>query len=255
MRTPFVAGNWKMNTTASEARDILCSLKQSLLNVHLVDTAICPPFPYLLLASEILKGSRIQLGAQNMYWEEEGAFTGEVSPLMLKDVGCNYVILGHSERRRYFGETDESVNRKIRMALDSGLRPIVCVGERLEERQENETERVISDQVKGCLKGLPAEDMQQITIAYEPVWAIGTGKTATTQQAQEVHRFIRQWIGKTFDQETADTVRIQYGGSVKPDNAGALMAQQDIDGALVGGASLKQENFSAIVKSCISDRS
>jgi triosephosphate isomerase len=237
-----------MNATASEAADLLNALKQLLTDSETVDVAVCPPFPFLSMASEILKGSRIQLGAQNMYSEIKGAFTGEVAPQMLKDVGCNLVILGHSERRQYFGETDASVNRKIHLALEAGLNPIVCVGETLDQREANETEGIVIGQLAGCFSDLDQEMMNQIVIAYEPVWAIGTGKTATPEQAEDVHRLIRNWIGERFDRGTADGMRIQYGGSVKPQNADQLMAMTDIDGALVGGASLNAEHFSTIIK-------
>ena len=248
MRKPFVAGNWKMHTTSSEVESLLGSLKSLLADVDGVDVAVCPPFPYLSLASRLLGGCRIRVGAQNMYWEEKGAYTGEVSALMLKDVGCDLVILGHSERRHVFGETNAMVHRKIRKALEVGLHPIVCVGERLEEREAGKTEQVVQTQVEGCLEGLSSQEMERITLAYEPVWAIGTGKTATPEQAQEVHRLIRVWLGRVFGEGVAERVRIQYGGSVKPENAKDLITQADIDGALVGGASLKAESFAAIVR-------
>ena len=252
MRVPFITGNWKMNTTVAEAVKLLKALKASLKDVYRVDVAVCPPFPFLFLAGQEIAGSAIRLGAQNMYWEEKGAFTGEVSPLMLRDMGCDLVILGHSERRQLFGETDEWVNRKIKIALDLRVFPIVCIGETLEERESEKTERVVEKQLKGCFDGLSAEQMKGITIAYEPIWAIGTGKTATPEQAQGVHRLIRNWIRKHFDGDIADHIRIKYGGSVKPGNAGTLLAQPDIDGALVGGASLKAEDFAAIVKASCS---
>jgi triosephosphate isomerase len=251
MRIPFVAGNWKMNTTASEVENLLGSLKILLTDVQNVDVAVCPPFPYLLLAAKTLEGSRIRLGAQNMHFEIKGAFTGEVSSNMIKDTGCHYVILGHSERRHVFGETDEMIRRKIQQALNVGIFPILCVGETLEQREEGKTEKIIEGQLKGGLNGLSSQDLKQITIAYEPVWAIGTGKTATPDQAQEVHRFIRNWIGQNFNNEIANDIRLQYGGSVKPENAAALMNEPDIDGALVGGASLKDESFAAIIKASI----
>lgn len=248
MRIPFIAGNWKMNTTASEAEALLKALKESLSDIEDVDVAVCPPFPYLMMVSRLLEGSRIRLGAQNMSWEKKGAFTGEVSPEMLTDAGCEFVILGHSERRHIFKETDEIVHRKIQQALESGLSPIVCVGETLEEREEGKTVQVVEDQIEGCLGGIAGSDMNHVTIAYEPVWAIGTGKTATPEQAQEVHRLIKVWLEDHFSRDIADTVRIQYGGSVKPENAKALLAQPDIDGALVGGASLKAPHFTTIVE-------
>lgn len=251
MRVPFIAGNWKMNTTASETEELLNSLKSLLFKENNIDVAVCPPFPYLKLASRLLGGSRIRLGAQNMYWETAGAYTGEVSSGMLKDAGCDLVILGHSERRQYFGETDDMVHRKIQQALRSGLGPIVCVGETLEEREGGKTEEVVETHIRGCFDDLSAEDMKEITVAYEPVWAIGTGKTASPEQAQDVHRFIREWIRNTFGDEVADSIRIQYGGSVKPENAESLMVQPDIDGALVGGASLKAASFASIVKAAM----
>jgi len=248
LRIPFVVGNWKMNTGSLEAEELLASLKHLLKDVDGVDVAVCPPFPYLFLAFEALKGTRIRLGAQNMFEEEKGAFTGEVSPRMLKDAGCKFVILGHSERRQYFGETDTAVHRKILKALQYDLRPIVCVGETLEQREKGRTEKVIQKQLIGCMEGLSARQLEKITVAYEPVWAIGTGKTATPEQAQEMHRFIREWIERKFLSDTARKIRIQYGGSVNPENAKELMIQPDIDGALVGGASLNAESFTAIVQ-------
>jgi len=240
-----------MNTTASEAVDLLNTLKQLLKNVEEVDVAVCPPFPYLSLISKILEGSRILLGAQNMHHEAKGAYTGEVSPAMLKDVGCDFVILGHSERRHIFGETDETIHQKIQSALEFGLRPILCIGETLDDREADRTATVVTRQLKGCLNGFSRQDMERITLAYEPVWAIGTGRTATPEQAEEVHRLTRVWIERQFDREAADTIRIQYGGSVKPGNARQLLEQPDIDGALVGGASLDAESFAAIVQAAI----
>lgn len=251
MRIPLIAGNWKMYTTASEAVKLVESLKTLVQNLNGVEIAVCPPFVNLIPVAQVLKGTSIRLGAQNMYWEDEGAFTGEVSAKMLKEAGCHFVILGHSERRQYFGETNETVNKKIKKALASGLYPIVCVGETLDEREKGMTEKVIHSQLEGCFQGLNSSDMQKIVIAYEPVWAIGTGRNATPEQAEEVHRFIRRWMESRFGKETTDVVRIQYGGSVKPENAMALLSQPDIDGALVGGASLKAESFKAIAKSAI----
>jgi len=248
MRVPFVTGNWKMHTTARETRDLLNSLKALLKDINKITVAVCPPFPYLFLASEILEGSFIHVGAQNMYWEIEGAYTGEISPRMLKDAGCEFVIIGHSERRKLFKETDEMVHRKIQAALTEGLHPIVCVGETLEEREGGKTTEIIETQIKGAFAGFKAEELKGVTIAYEPVWAIGTGRTATPEQAEEAHRLIRVWLADRFGRELAEEIRIQYGGSVKPENAAALLAQPNIDGALVGGASLKAESFAAIVK-------
>ncbi|HEX9934956.1 MAG TPA: triose-phosphate isomerase [bacterium] len=248
MRIPFIAGNWKMYTTASETESLIVSLKTLLADSDTADVLVCPPFPYLMLASKLLGGSRIGLGAQNMFWEGEGAFTGEVSPLMLKDAGCTHVILGHSERRQHFSETDSWIHKKIKKAMDVGLKPIVCVGETLSERESRRTERAVETQLKGCFADMTHDRITAVTIAYEPVWAIGTGVTATPEQAQEMHLFIRRWLYKTFGNDVANLVRLQYGGSVKPDNAKALLSQPDIDGALVGGASLKADSFAAIVK-------
>jgi triosephosphate isomerase len=249
MRRPFIAGNWKMNTTSREARELLEGIKKGLGNEKKADVAVCPPFPYLMMASEILQGTEIRLGAQNMHWEDNGAYTGEVSVSILMDSGCEFVILGHSERRAIFGETDEGVLLKIQKAVASGLKPIVCVGELLEHREAGRTEEIIGAQIEGSLGRLSKDEMLQVTVAYEPVWAIGTGKTATPQQAQDVHQWIRQWLKGKWDQTVADTVRIQYGGSVKPGNAESLLGQTDIDGALVGGASLSSAAFIEIVNS------
>ncbi len=249
MRAAVVAGNWKMYTSAAEAEALVRSLATLVSGIQNVEVAVCPPFPYLIPVAKALQGTKIKVGGQNMHWEDEGAFTGEVSPKMLKDAGCHFVILGHSERRQYFGETDEKINRKIKKALSSGLAPIVCVGELLAEREAGNTEKVIRTQLEGCFQTLTSADAVKLVIAYEPVWAIGTGKTATPEQAQEVHRFIRGWLSGRFGRDAAESIRIQYGGSVKPDNAKALMSQPDIDGALVGGASLKADGFASIVRS------
>jgi triosephosphate isomerase len=198
--------------------------------------------------AQAIRGTKISLGAQNCHWADQGAYTGEISPLMLVDVGCKYVIIGHSERRQYFAETDESINKKAQAAYRHGLIPIICVGETLEERQAGKTESVVTTQVRGCLQGLPAEKVAESVIAYEPVWAIGTGQTATKEQAQEVHALIRKLVAEMFSTDVAEKVRIQYGGSVKPQNIRELMAQPDIDGALVGGASLEEDSFAAIVR-------
>ncbi|ABB15245.1 triose-phosphate isomerase [Carboxydothermus hydrogenoformans] len=251
MRKPFIAGNWKMYKTPVEAAGFVRELIDSLKDVSGVDVAVCPPFPALWPVKEALEGSNIALGAQNMHFEKEGAFTGEVSPAMLQDIGVKYVILGHSERRAYFGETDELINQKIKAAFTWGLNPIFCVGETLEERERGITKAVVEIQVLKGLAGVTAEQAENLTIAYEPVWAIGTGKTATPDDAQEVCQFIRELLVKLFGREIADKVRIQYGGSVKPENIKELIAKPDIDGALVGGASLKVESFTAIVKGSI----
>jgi len=248
MRKPIIAGNWKLNKTPHEAILLADELKRELVDNTGVDIVVCPPFVDLTDVRDALVDHDIAVGAQNVFWEDSGAFTGEISAPMLKDLGVAYVIIGHSERRQYFNETNETVNKRLRAALKHGLTPIVCVGENLSERESNKTFDVIKNHCEGSLKGLTAEEVKKIVLAYEPVWAIGTGKTATPQQAQEVHVFIRQLLGKMFDADAASSVRIQYGGSVTPDNIGSLMAQADIDGALVGGASLKAPSFAAIVK-------
>ncbi len=247
-RLPFIAGNWKMNKTVGEALDLVRELKTAISGVKTVEVAVAPPFTALYAIRKELEGSSIHLAAQNLYWEEKGAFTGEVSPLMLKEVGCDYVIIGHSERRQFFGETDETVNRRIKAALAQGLKVIFCIGETLKEREEGKTFSVIESQVEGGLKGLDDKKMRNMATAYEPVWAIGTGKTATPEQAEEVHRFIREKLEKLYSREVSEEIRIQYGGSVTPENVKGLMNQPNIDGALVGGASLKAESFSKIVR-------
>jgi triosephosphate isomerase len=248
MRRLFIAGNWKMNTSRATAAELARSLVGSIGLLEAIDLAVCPPFVYLLEVAAALKGSRIALGAQDMFYESNGAFTGEVSGEMLKDAGCRYVILGHSERRHVIGETDETINRKIVKALADGLEAIFCVGELLEERQAGRTLEVVQRQVRIGLEGVCRKDAQAVTIAYEPVWAIGTGVTATPAQAQEVHAMIRDLVARTYDAATAEAMRIQYGGSVKPSNAAELLGQKDVDGALVGGASLSATDFVAIVK-------
>lgn len=244
---PFIAGNWKLNKTVSEAIALVKELQGLISAVTNVEVAVAPPFTALFPVAKELEKSPIKLSAQNVYWEAAGAFTGEVSTGMLKEVGCQYVIVGHSERRQFFGETDQTVNRRVLAALQSDLLPIVCVGETLAEREAGSTQTIVDKQVRGGLQGLNADQAKRIVIAYEPVWAIGTGKVATTNQAQEVHFFIRQLLGELFGNETARGIRIQYGGSVKPDNAAELLAQPDINGALVGGASLKAADFAKIV--------
>jgi len=251
MRKPLIAGNWKMNKTINEAIELVNNLKRELIDLEEVDIAVCPVYTALSEVADLLIESNIELGAQDVYWQEKGAFTGEVSPVMLKDVGCRYVIIGHSERRKYFFETDESVNKKIKASQKSGLIPIFCIGETLEEREEGKTIDVVKKQLSGGLKDLTAEDILKLVIAYEPVWAIGTGKTATPDQAQEVHTFIRGWLKRNYSLEVADNVRILYGGSVKPSNIKELMQQVDIDGALVGGASLESASFTEIVKNSL----
>lgn len=247
-RVPFIAGNWKMNKTVEEALDLIRELKTAISGVKGVEVAVAPPFTALDAARKELEGSSIRLAAQNLYWEEKGAFTGEISPLMLKEVGCQYVIVGHSERRQFFGESDETVNRRTKSALGQGLKVIFCIGETLKEREEGKTFLLIEKQIEGGLKGLGDEELRNMTIAYEPIWAIGTGKTATPEQAEEVHRFIRRKLERLYSKAVSEEIRIQYGGSVTPDNIKGLMNQPDIDGALVGGASLKAESFSKIVR-------
>jgi triosephosphate isomerase (TIM) len=247
-RLPFIAGNWKMNKTVGEALDLVRELKTAISGVKEVEVAVAPPFTALHDVHKELEGSSIRLAAQNLYWEEKGAFTGEISPLMLKEVGCQYVIIGHSERRQFFGELDETVSRRIKAALAHGLKVIFCIGETLGERGEGKTFAVIERQMEGGLKELGDKDLKNITIAYEPVWAIGTGRTATPEQAEEVHRFIRGKVKSLYSRDVSEETRIQYGGSVTPENIKGLMNQPDIDGALVGGASLKAESFSKIVR-------
>jgi triosephosphate isomerase len=247
-RKPIIAGNWKMYKTGAEAVALVNALKAAVAGVESVEIVVCPPFTALAAVGPALAGSNVQLASQNVHWEKEGAFTGEISAPMLKELGVRYAVIGHSERRQFFGETDAGVNKRTKAALANGLRPIVCVGETLKEREANKTEHVVRTQITGGLAGLSKNEMLETVIAYEPVWAIGTGKTATPQQAQDVHAFIRKLIASLFDADTASRVCIQYGGSVKPDNAKELLGQPDIDGALVGGASLKADGFAAIVK-------
>lgn len=248
MRPKIIAGNWKLHNTLNEAVQLVNGIVNKTRCIEHTEIVVCPTYVSLFLVAERLRGSRIGLGAQNLFWQDAGAYTGEVSGPLLRDVGCTYVIIGHSERRQYFFETDESVNRRVQAALRSQLKPIVCVGELLAEREEGKTFDVILKQLRGAFHGLTADQVRDCVVAYEPVWAIGTGKNATPEQAQEVHRFIREQIREHFSAEVADRIRIQYGGSVKPENAMGLLSQSDIDGALVGGASLKAESFVEIVK-------
>jgi triosephosphate isomerase len=248
MRKFVIAGNWKMYKTNTEAAQLAEALKSKTTSIEKTQMIICPPATALTTVASIVKDSKIAVGAQNMYWESQGAFTGELSPEMIKSTGATYVIIGHSERRQFFSETDETVNKKTLFALQSNLYPIVCIGESLEQREEGITKDVINDQLDGALKGITADQMTRIIIAYEPIWAIGTGKTATPDQAQEVHAFIRSKLETVFDASTSNSVIIQYGGSVKPANASELLGQADIDGALVGGACLEAESFSEIIK-------
>ncbi|MFQ5882717.1 MAG: triose-phosphate isomerase [Candidatus Methylomirabilales bacterium] len=247
-RTPLIAGNWKMSQTTADAVALVECLQELLEDVEEVEVVVCPPFTALPAVARVLQSSQIGLGAQNMHWEKEGAYTGEVSPVMLTDLGCQHVILGHSERRQYFGETDLQVNRKLRAALQHRLTPIFCIGETLVERENGRTLQVVEGQLQGGLTGISAEEAGRIVIAYEPVWAIGTGHTATPEQAVEVHASIRKRLAGMWGEAVAAKVRILYGGSVKPDNIDVLMAEEEIDGALVGGASLRADAFARIIQ-------
>ncbi len=247
MRKTIIAGNWKMFTDVDEALRLVSDLKAAYKNKNKIEVVVCPPFTNLESVYNKIKDTDILLGAQNMYFEEKGAFTGEISPSMLKSVGCKFVIIGHSERREYFKESNELLNNKIKTALKYNITPIYCVGEKLEEREAGKAFKVIEAQIKEGLVGFTAQELKEIVIAYEPVWAIGTGKTASPAQAQEVHAYIRGLLATLSDKKTAEEITIQYGGSVKPDNVTELMSQPDIDGALVGGASLKADSFLAII--------
>ncbi len=254
MRQKFVAGNWKMNLDAAGAVALASGLKEQLSsceNAEKVKVAVCPPFVYLTKVAEAVAGSQIGVGGQNLFSEGNGAFTGEISVEMLKDTCCEYVIIGHSERRHVIGETDEIINKKIKAALNGALKPIFCIGELLEEREANQTETVLERQIREGLAGMSKEQMAAVTVAYEPVWAIGTGKTATPEQAQDAHAYTRKILGELFGEDVAEATVIQYGGSVKPGNAAELMSQADVDGALVGGASLKVDDFMGIIKAAI----
>jgi triosephosphate isomerase len=248
-RRIFIAGNWKMNLTLAASLELAEGLKKAASGISNVEIAACPPSIYVQPVAAALKGSNVGVGAQNIYFEKEGAFTGEICAAMLKDVGCQYVILGHSERRNIMGESSEAVNLKTHAALAAGLIPIVCVGELLKEREAGTTEQVVRRQFDGSFSGVSAEDMKKCVIAYEPVWAIGTGKVATPDQAEEVHAAIRKMIEKNYSKEVAEVVRIQYGGSVNDKNAAEILAKPNVDGALVGGASLKVDPFMGIIKS------
>ncbi|MCM8833078.1 MAG: triose-phosphate isomerase [Candidatus Omnitrophica bacterium] len=245
MRKSIIAGNWKMYKTPTESINFVKELVKNLKNYKDRDVLICPPFTSLYPVSEILKNSSVKLGAQNVFFEDQGAYTGEVSPLMLKDIGVEYVICGHSERRNIFGETDEIINKKVKKVVESGMKAILCVGEKLEERERGETFKIIENQLKKSLENF--DKMQEIVIAYEPVWAIGTGKTALPQQAEEVHTFIRELISKIYNKDIAENLIILYGGSVKPENIDQLMKEKNIDGVLVGGACLKLDSFLRII--------
>jgi triosephosphate isomerase (TIM) len=252
MRIPIVAGNWKMYKTVKEAYELASDLKRRLMDVNSVKVVLCPPFPSLVTVKNAIVGSNLFLGAQNMHWEKEGAYTGEVSGKMLLTLGCEYVILGHSERRIYFGETNQMVNLKLKTALNEGLLPIVCVGEKLEEREAGKTEEVVKNHVLKAFEGINSAQAELVTIAYEPVWAIGTGKTATSKQAVEVHRYIRNLLLETYGANLSQKINILYGGSVKPENSEELLNEEEIDGALVGGASLNADSFEKIVRSAMS---
>lgn len=249
MRIPIVGGNWKMNRgTPEQSKEMLKELIPLINHIINVEVVIAPPFTSLIGAYEILKDTNIKVCAQNMYFEEKGAFTGEISPNFLKEINVEYVILGHSERRNIFNESDDLINKKLKKALNIGLKPIVCIGEHLEEREAGKTKEIIKYQMDGTFKDLNKDQIIQTIIAYEPIWAIGTGKTATPEQAEEIHVFIREILSQKFDQETADMIRIQYGGSIKPDNAEDLFGKKNIDGGLVGGASLQANSLAHIIK-------
>jgi len=248
MRKPFIAGNWKLHKTVGEALDLAGALQQEAAGIDDIDIVIAPVYTSLTKVADLLVGSNISVAGQNCYPAASGAFTGEVSPALLKDAGCRYCIVGHSERRQLFGETDAFINQKIRSLLDAGLGVIFCIGETLEERESEQMYDVLTTQTREGLKGISTEEMQHLVIAYEPVWAIGTGKTATDQQAEEAHAFIRGLLQGLYNESVAEATRILYGGSVKPDNVDGLMAQQDIDGTLVGGASLKAADFARIIR-------
>ncbi len=248
MRKPIIAGNWKMNKTIPEANTLVSGLVSKLAGKSDVDVVFCPPFTALSTVKELIKGTPYGLGAQDLYWKEQGAFTGEVSPLMLKDIGCDYVIIGHSERRQYFGETDETVNQKVKAALAVGIKPIICVGESLAEREAGETDALIKGQTEKALKDIDAAAIPTIVIAYEPIWAIGTGKSSSAADANQVIGLIRNTVAKLYGKAAADEMRIQYGGSVKPENIKEYMSQPEIDGALVGGASLEVDSFLKLIQ-------
>ena len=248
MRKPIIAGNWKMHKTPPESVALANAVKRDLFDIDKVEIILCPPFTSLIDVKEVINGTNIYLGAQNVFWENEGAFTGEISPAMLKSIGCKYVIIGHSERRAYFGETNEIVNKKVKSALKHGLFPIMCVGEKLDERVAGRAFDVVRDHVENGLLDVGENEMRNVVLAYEPVWAIGTGKNATPEEAEEVHKFIRLFLSKKYGNNVSEDARILYGGSVKPANVESLITQENIDGALVGGASLKPDLFADMVK-------
>jgi triosephosphate isomerase len=248
MRKKIIAGNWKMNKTGTEAASFARDLKIKTLNINKTEIVVCPPYIAIMPVYEILKESRIKIGAQNVHWEPSGAFTGEVSAEMIEKAGCKYVIIGHSERRQYFGEINQSVNKKIKQTLTTSLCPIVCVGETLQQRETGQTKDVVKTQITEGLAGLSIDQMKRLVLAYEPVWAIGTGVTATPAQAEEVHHFIRELLAELLNSQIADSAQILYGGSVKPDNVKELLSQDNIDGGLIGGASLKVDSFVEMIR-------
>jgi len=247
LRKKIIAGNWKMNKSVAEAGDLASDIKEELADCREADVVLCPPFTALKTVGDVIAQTHIKLGAQNMHWAKDGAYTGEISAGMLRTIYCHYVILGHSERRAMFSETDETVNKKVKAAIAGNLVPIVCVGETLQERDNGTAQDVVKTQITGSLAGL-GDDLAKVVVAYEPVWAIGTGRNATPEQAQEMHAFIRQALGTILNEEVAQSIRIQYGGSMKPVNAGELLSQPDIDGGLIGGAALDARSFVEIVR-------
>lgn len=246
-RKTFIAGNWKMNTTLYDAIELAKSVVDTVGSVTEVDIALCPPYVNLSSVYELIKDSNIRLGAQDVHWEKQGAYTGKICCGMLKSVGATYVIIGHSEQRTYFHETDETVNKKVKAVLAAGLLPIICIGETLNERKSGKMEAVVETQTRGAFANIAKEDAQKCTIAYEPVWAIGTGETATPEQANEAHTFVRKIVTDIYDRDAAESIRIQYGGSMKPANAKELLGQPEVDGGLIGGASLKADSFAGII--------
>ena len=247
-RRILIAGNWKMNKTATEAAALVTEIKRDVFDIDNVDILVCPPFTALAVVGDVVRDSNVSLGAQNMYFEDKGAYTGEISTAMLKDCGCTHVIIGHSERRTIFNESDETINKKVKKALEADLIPVLCIGEKLEEREANKTFEVITNQLECDLADIDSDNIKKIIIAYEPVWAIGTGKTATSEQAQEAHAFIRNLIKEKYDSVVADGIIILYGGSMKPANVEELISQPDVDGGLIGGASLEAASFVELVK-------
>jgi len=247
MRRPVIFGNWKMNKTIAQAKELAGEIARKITTDR-IEVGVAPPFTSLTAVAQVIRGTRVHLAAQDVHWEMEGAFTGEISPKFAVDSGCDYVIIGHSERRQHFGETNQTVNSKLKSSFSVGLNVILCVGESPEERETGKTENIVNHQIRECLNGISAAQTKSLVIAYEPIWAIGTGKTATAEQAQEVHSLIRAVLMDLYDEETSQSLRIQYGGSVKPENSSSLMKEADIDGFLVGGASLKAEPFIEIVK-------